>query len=963
MAAQDTPPPGFDNVPAINVAQASGDGADEPPSGFNDPQYSSIAQKGFSALEGAASSATSGFSTALETSPLKIFTEALSPTTAGITSSLAPVLPNGPIDPKDIIGRKEANPYTYAAGQGAGLLASALLPGAGAAGLLEQVAKPVASIIENRVLSAAAKGAIETAMVQSGDEISKNFAQDPHQTLGSAAVNVGLSGVLGGVLSGAVGAVSPLWKSKFGTSTTNALNDVINETGGNVETALAGDELRAASPSPEVTAYDPYSGGQYGDHLRNALNSTKPNALEIQQAMERNGLKAGADALSDSELVQRTRDSLAKSSSVAGYAYNKELDGIYKGTQDMANFALRDASTQSRYEAGEQIKSALLKDLNEEATSIQSGYKELQPMLEQVQVSPELKQTAAEAVLNNKFANIAPELRAQSEKLATQIQNVKSVDDVKLLRSYVNNELDKALPKIGAPDTNRANILLEAKKGLNQIREGALSEAEANTRINDESGSLVNSESLQKLKDLDSRWAAHKQDLLELGNQAGLGKPSSTRTLANKLEQIPSEQLTKKFLDAQDVNSLRYLKENFPVQFEVARKIKLQEIKDAATSLAKGKNKQLNVGSFLEQIKDSKIGPEARQLIFDKTDPQLFKDIETIYTGALPENYNPSGTGSAINFAHLFSPEGLVQNASDAVKYTVLKGLPHLQEALGGGTRQAIEIAAQQAARSGQPLSGSGFKALVDYVQSTIKGESAISNAAKSIFDSGKIVLPEILPTPDLRKKLSDRVSELQNDPNSLMNVGGETGHYAPEHGSAIAQTSANAVNYLNSIRPQVSQANPLDSKLKPNPIKQAEFDRALDIAQQPLLALKGIKDGRVVPTDLKHLTSLYPGLYQNLQAKLHQGIVDSVQAGKPIPYKTRLGLSTFLGQPLDSTMTPQAIQANQSKVQNSPQQAQGLPKGAGSGAGPHSYKALDKLPGSFQTPLQARESHRGGRS
>ena len=76
------------------------------------------------------------------------------------------------------------------------------------------------------------------------------------------------------------------------------------------------------------------------------------------------------------------------------------------------------------------------------------------------------------------------------------------------------------------------------------------------------------------------------------------------------------------------------------------------------------------------------------------------------------------------------------------------------------------------------------------------------------------------------------------------------------------------------------------------------------------------------------------------------------VKANKEfIPYETRLGLSLFLGQPLDATMTPQSIMANQkpqvpqenAEQQMMPQRQKG------------SLKALDKYSNLFKTGSQAR--------
>jgi hypothetical protein len=79
--------------------------------------------------------------------------------------------------------------------------------------------------------------------------------------------------------------------------------------------------------------------------------------------------------------------------------------------------------------------------------------------------------------------------------------------------------------------------------------------------------------------------------------------------------------------------------------------------------------------------------------------------------------------------------------------------------------------------------------------------------------------------------------------------------------------------------------------------------------------------------------------------------MTESLSKGKSIPYKTRIGLSMFMAQPLDSTMTPGAILSAQPQPAPPPQ-PQGKEKGS----------SLAKLPKSYQTPGQAAESDRSDR-
>ena len=69
------------------------------------------------------------------------------------------------------------------------------------------------------------------AALQTGDEVSKMITQDPNQSLGTAAINIGLSGILGGVGGSVIGSVSPLFNKAANVVGVNKLaNDFMGET-------------------------------------------------------------------------------------------------------------------------------------------------------------------------------------------------------------------------------------------------------------------------------------------------------------------------------------------------------------------------------------------------------------------------------------------------------------------------------------------------------------------------------------------------------------------------------------------------------------------------------------------------------------------------------------------------------------------------------------------------------------
>ena len=250
--------------------------------------------------------------------------------------------------------------------------------------------------------------------------------------------------------------------------------------------------------------------------------------------------------------------------------------------------------------------------------------------------------------------------------------------------------------------------------------------------------------------------------------------------------------------------------------------------------------------------------------------------------------------------------------------------------------------------------SGPGFAAVVNAAEQAIKGRVLLEKVANSVFGKGIDIEPV---GKQEKNELDAKVRALQNNPQAAQAaLNQDLGHYAPDHAVALGQTVGQAVQYLNSQRPVTEKQSPLDSIPVPNQIQKSQYDRALELAQQPLAIMKNIKEGNLTSTDIKHVTSMYPALYEQMKTQLLSSMTDHLSRGRDVPYKTRLGLSLFMGQPLDSSMKPQSILASQPP----PQQPQQIPGGApGVHNRKHSTVNLDKLAKFDATPSQAREAQK----
>lgn len=208
------------------------------------------------------------------------------------------------------------------------------------------------------------------------------------------------------------------------------------------------------------------------------------------------------------------------------------------------------------------------------------------------------------------------------------------------------------------------------------------------------------------------------------------------------------------------------------------------------------------------------------------------------------------------------------------------------------------------------------------------------------------------------RERLSKHLEAIEEDPTRLLEAGQSVDPSMPAHSIAVGVHAANAVNFLKAAKPASTQNNPLDTVTPPSKMSQAKYNRHLDVAQNPLLVLQHIKDGNLRPQDVSTLQNLFPGLYKTLQSQVGEQMIDAKTKGIDIPYSQKKSLSLFLGQPMDSTMTPYAMQAiiKSAAAQQSNRQQQRQPHQKATEA---ELKQVDKVDSLYQTPLEARQANR----
>lgn len=256
------------------------------------------------------------------------------------------------------------------------------------------------------------------------------------------------------------------------------------------------------------------------------------------------------------------------------------------------------------------------------------------------------------------------------------------------------------------------------------------------------------------------------------------------------------------------------------------------------------------------------------------------------------------------------------------------------------------------------PISAKAFSAASNMAKAAIQGDKAMTNAASGVFGNAAKTIPHNFQIKNT-ERLDKQLKALQNNQKDAINNAVNSPNYLQQHQQKFDTGAMNAATWINNQRPIPNRDNPLDTAIPPSKMQEAAFQRILQLGVDPLSIMKNVKDGSVQAKDIASINAMYPTLIPNLAKKANEQMMDVINKGDTIPYKTRMGLSILMGQALDSTMTPMNIQAAQMalkpKISNQP-----VPQGQTKGK---SMKSLgNKTNNMYKTPNQTAESDRSDR-
>ena len=251
------------------------------------------------------------------------------------------------------------------------------------------------------------------------------------------------------------------------------------------------------------------------------------------------------------------------------------------------------------------------------------------------------------------------------------------------------------------------------------------------------------------------------------------------------------------------------------------------------------------------------------------------------------------------------------------------------------------------------------MKATVEYLGNFIKGAKQLSTATANLMKPGvEVLAKDAIPTQESRDKLQKSLDLAQN-PQNIQKVGGQIGHYLPQHATAAAYTVSVASQYLNNLKPKQPTLNAFDKAAPIDKAQQTKYNRALDIAQQPLMVLEHVKNGTLLPQDVQTLNTIYPNLHSQMISQISNELIKNKADNIQIPYAQRVALSQLMGAPLDSTMSPPIVQAIMKSSMTQQAQQQNQPGKAPKKASGVELKQINQVNTLYPTQLESRQMNK----
>jgi len=764
----------------------------------------------------------------------------------------------------------------------------------------ESLAKDILARSASTAAKLGTEGVIATAPIAGGDAVFEtidaiNEDRLPNYKASAEALAIGGGvgfglGVLSGPLSATVSRIGNKIK-KSASKIAGTADEVAGTTAPNADNPGDGTLLGVA----QANGVDESVLGK----LKEEMGKLKPNHKEILDAKDRLMIDdILEEQLSASDAVKRLSSSLRQNPTVAGITRQNRLGKIYGQVEDRLKSIIGvEGFDKSVYQAGTEVKQKLISRAQSAIDKEAEMFQALKMDYGQINVNPKVLKNAIKSLSNISETALDEETIALSRRLSGRLSEgrVASLDDLKQVRTALYDLYgpNKAKNKAVSAIVDELNAIED--KTVNRAIQDRIKKASVPGLQTLEDASHLEG-MFQEMKKAKANWASLAQDLGETAEEMNLGRIRSPRDFVDKLKNTDAEQVVKKFIPNSDIKSAARLAEKYPEEFKVISDLRKARLIDSAIS---ERNGQFNVHSFMRKWSD--LEPEMKELLVGKERLGMMRDVD-VFTKSLPENMNPSGTASGIQWGNFLNPIQIMQEGSDLVKQEFL--------------RKTVQVDGLIAAENQTSFISKQLDRIYDTLRGLEKARPKSDSVGKSISAIGDIFNNNRDDRDAQFQSLQAKLSEAAANPVYVANALSEklsplseTG--APQTSYALGEHIANAVAYLYKEMPKapVTGNGFYNPKWKPSGADLAKFERKVSVVNNPLVVIDALADGTLTSDHIHALSSNYPFVYNALRKRIIDHLAENPME---FSYQNRLKLSLLMGVDADPSVSGPMIKGFQ---------------------------------------------------
>lgn len=390
----------------------------------------------------------------------------------------------------------------------------------------------------------------------------------------------------------------------------------------------------------------------------------KEGAEALKAAAERIGAEPTRGMLTGDRFVQNVESGLAQSATEPGQQMSKKLTGVNDALKEAGSDVVQSGQTlETPIQMAGRTKGLMNKTVEDRVAPAVEVYKKISDETPHIKVIDESTKRISRNIDNLPYAKIkgSPE-QGFASQISNNLREVKSLDELRNLRSYVGKQFNNPM----SPGTMR-DTAGEIYHRLGKLEQNSITRSAIENSATEKKGADVAKAMINEIKGANKIYSETSKDLQEIAIQTGMGKVRNYQEFLRKLENIPDERLMDKMFNVNNVKNLKKMQTAFPEAFDVLKTAKVQDL--YMQSLSKG---EISIPKLVNNAR--RMSPESKQLIFGPGATQKLNDIETVYNSTY-QKVGPSGTPEGLEFTKFnpFSPKSWYNQLSAKAREWILE--------------------------------------------------------------------------------------------------------------------------------------------------------------------------------------------------------------------------------------------------------------------------------------------------